>query len=941
MPVPYPQRLKKHKLDKPFTKFMDVFKKLHINIPFADALEQMPSYVKFLKDILSQKRRLADFETVNLTEECSAIIQRKLPQKLNDPGSFTIPCTIGNAIFERALCDLGASINLMPLSIFKRLGLGEARPTTVTLQLADRSLKHLRGIIEDVLVKVDKFIFPADFIVLDMEEDKEIPIILGRPFLATGRELIDVQRGELKLRVQEEEVKFNVFEAVRHPAESDTCFMAEMVEAIVSSRSGLIDPLETSLVENESENLSEEAKEYVKWMDFFGHNRRKYFESLGEGIKTPVPSIEQPPKIEQKPLPSHLKYAYLGVESTLPVIISASLTTLEEEKLLRVLRDHKHALGWSLADLKGIRPSMCMHRILLEDGHKPSVEAQRRLNLTMKEVVRKEVLKWLDTGVIYPISDSAWVSPVQVVPKKGGTTVIRTENNILVPSRTVTGWRICIDYRKLNKATRKDHFPLPFLDQMLDRLAGYEYYCFLDGYSGYNQITIAPEDQEKTTFTCPYGTFAFRRMPFGLCNAPGTFQRCMMAIFSDMVEKTIEIFMDDFSVMGNSFDNCLENLRAVLARCEETNLVLNWEKCHFMVQEGIVLGHQISARGIEVDRPKIEAIEKLPPPSSVKGIRSFLGHAGFYRRFIKDFSQIAKPLSNLLVQGIPFEFDSQCLHAFSVLKDRLISAPIVMAPDWSFPFELMCDASDYAIGAVLGLKREKIFQVIYYASRTLNDAQLNYATTEKELLAIVFAFDKFRPYLIGNKVVVHIDHSTIKYLMTKKDVKPRLIRWVLLLQEFDVEIKDKKGTENLVADHLSRLEGTKDDVPVNDEFPDEKVLAIEDKRAAPWFADFVNYLVAKVIPPEFNYQQKKRFFAHLKHYYWEEPILYRHCADKVIRRCVPKDEMHSILNHCHTLPCGGHFGGQRTAAKVLQSGFYWPSLFKDAHQFVSTCDKCQ
>ena len=250
----------------------------------------------------------------------------------------------------------------------------------------------------------------------------------------------------------------------------------------------------------------------------------------------------------------------------------------------------------------------------------------------------------------------------------------------------------------------------------------------------------------------------------------------MMAIFSDMVEKTIEIFMDDFSVIGNSFDNCLKNLRVVLARCEETNLVLNWEKCHFMVQEGIVLGHRISARGIEVDKAKIEAIEKLPPPSSVKGIRSFLGHAGFYRRFIKDFSHIAKPLSNLLVKGIPFEFDSQCLHAFTVLKDKLISAPIVVAPDWSFPFELVCDASDYAIGAVLGQKREKIFQVIYYASRTLNDAQLNYATTEKELLAIVFAFDKFRPYLIGNKVVVHTDHSAIKYLMTKKDAKPRLIR---------------------------------------------------------------------------------------------------------------------------------------------------------------------
>ena len=292
------------------------------------------------------------------------------------------------------------------------------------------------------------------------------------------------------------------------------------------------------------------------------------------------------------------------------------------------------------------------------------MEAQRRLNPTMKEVVRKEVLKWLDAGVIYPISDSAWVSSIQAVPKKGGTTVIKTENNTLLPSRTVTGWRICINYWKLNKATCKDHFSLSFLDQMLDRLVGHEYYCFLDGYSRYNQITIAPEDQEKTTFTCPYGTFAFRQMPLELCNALGTFQRCMIAIFSEMVEKTIEVFMDDFSVLGNSFDNCLENLRSALIRCEETNLVLNWEKCHFMVQEGIVIRHRISARGIEVEKAKIEAIEKLPPPSSVKGIRSFLGHVGFYRWFIKYFSWIAKPLSSLLVQGTPFDFmSSVCKHS--------------------------------------------------------------------------------------------------------------------------------------------------------------------------------------------------------------------------------------------------------------------------------------
>ena len=200
-------------------------------------------------------------------------------------------------------------------------------------------------------------------------------------------------------------------------------------------------------------------------------------------------------------------------------------------------------------------------------------------------------------------------------------------------------------------------------------------------------------------------------MPFGLCNAPGTFQRCMMAIFLDMVERTIEMFMDDFSMLGKSFDNCLENLRQALIRCEETNLVLNWEKCHFRVNEGIVLGHWISERGIEVDKAKIETIEKLLPPSSVKGIRCFLGHVGFYRRFIKDFSKIAKPLSNLLVQGVPFEFNDQCLKAFLFLKEKLVSTPIVVAPDWNIPFELMCDTSDYAIGAVLGKKGKEHFKL--------------------------------------------------------------------------------------------------------------------------------------------------------------------------------------------------------------------------------------
>ena len=245
--------------------------------------------------------------------------------------------------------------------------------------------------------------------------------------------------------------------------------------------------------------------------------------------------------------------------------------------------------------------------------------------------MKEEVLKLFEAGLIYLILDSAWVSPMQVVPKKGGMTVIRNDKDELISTRIITGWRMCIDYRKLNDATRKDHYPLPFMVQMLERLAGQSYYCFLDGYSGYNHITVDPKDQEKTAFTFPFGVFAYRRMPFGLCNAPSTFQRCMMAIFSNMVEKCIEVFMDDFSIFGASFEGCLSNLERVLQRCEESNLVLNWEKCHFMVQEGIVLGHKISVRGIEVDKAKIDVMDKLPPSMNVKGIRSFLGHVGFYR----------------------------------------------------------------------------------------------------------------------------------------------------------------------------------------------------------------------------------------------------------------------------------------------------------------------
>nr|GEX54287.1 reverse transcriptase domain-containing protein [Tanacetum cinerariifolium] len=352
-------------------------------------------------------------------------------------------------------------------------------------------------------------------------------------------------------------------------------------------------------------------------------------------IKT---SVEEPPTdLELKSLLDNLEYVFLEEPSFLPVIISSQLSKEKENKLISVLKKHKRAFSWKTTDILGICPSFCKHKIQLLDNKKPLVQKQRRLNPNMQEVVKKEIMKLLDTGIIYPIADSPWVSHVHCIPKKGSIIVVTNENDELVPTRIVTGWRVCIDYHKLNEATRKDHFPLPSMDQMLERLAGNKYFYFLDCFSGYFQIPIDPNDQKKTTFTCPFDAYAYKRMLFGLCNARATFQRCMLAIFHDMIEESVK-------------------------RC-----------------------------------------------------------------FIKD----ARPLTKLLEKDTPFEFDDE-------------------------------------LGAVLGQKDGKNFHPVYFASKTLNPAQQKYTVTEKELMAIIFAFDKFKSNLILSKTIVHTDHSALRHSFKSK-----------------------------------------------------------------------------------------------------------------------------------------------------------------------------
>ncbi|GJT98390.1 reverse transcriptase domain-containing protein [Tanacetum coccineum] len=303
-------------------------------------------------------------------------------------------------------------------------------------------------------------------------------------------------------------------------------------------------------------------------------------------------------------------------------------------------------------------------------------------------------------------------------------------------------------------------------------------------------------------------------------------------------------------------------------------------------------------------------------------------------------------MTHLLEKNTPFIFSKDCILAFQTLKKKLTEAPILIAPNWDQPFEIMCDASDYAIGAVLGQRIEKHFRPIHYASKTMTEAESNYTTTEKEMLAVVYAFEKFRSYLIMNKSVVYTDHSALKYLFNKKDAKARLLRWVLLLQEFDFKVIDTKGAENYAADHLSRLENPYENIfdpkEITETFPLETLSVLTSKdQSTPWFADFANYHAGKFIKKGMSTQEKNKFFKDVKHYFWDDPFLFKTCADQIIRRCVDGKEALEILEACHSGPTGGHYGANFTAKKVFDAGFYWPTIYKDAYEFVKTCDACQ
>ncbi|GJV46426.1 reverse transcriptase domain-containing protein [Tanacetum coccineum] len=598
----------------------------------------------------------------------------------------------------------------------KKLSLPKLTSTRMTLELADRSVAHLKGVAEDVFVKVGKFYFSADFVVVDYDVDPRVSLILGRPFLRTERALIDVHGEELTLRVNDEAIAFKVGHTSRYSynyemfnqvnvidvaceeyaqevlgfSDSSTSGNPTPSNPIIASSSPSFTPFEAG------DFILEEIETFLRTPEELSNLDDDYYDTEGDilylekllnedpspnlppmknddlkqvNVTMMKPSIKELPELELKDLPSHLEYAFLEGTDKLPVIISKELKNEEKAALLKV-------------------------------------------------------------------------SLVHCAPKKGGMTVVENEDNELIPTR------------------------------------------------------------------------------------------CMMAIFHDMIEETME------------------------------------EKCHFMVKEGIVLGHKISKSGIEVDRAKVDDIVKLPHLTSVKG-------------------------------------------------------------------------------AVLGKRKTKHFQPIHHASKTMTYAQAHYTTTEKELLAVVYAFEKFRLYLVLSKTIVYTDHSALKYLLAKQDAKLRLLQWILLIQEFDVIIRDKKGAENLAADHLSRLknphEGDLEKKEITKTFPLETlgIISFHGDSSTPWFADIANYHAGNFVVKGMSSQQKKKFFKDVKHYFWDDPYLFKIRGDQMIRRCVHRQEAVDILTACHNGPTGGHHGANYTAKKVFDSSFYWLIIYRDAHNMVKSCDSCQ
>eukprot|EP00253_Pinus_taeda_P027115 PITA_27115 len=583
---PLPERLTLTKtFEPPAFNLLGELQNLYVKIPLLQALRDVLIYARTVRDICVRKpgRKAKEPLTVHVMGELTALMTKKDPPvKYGDLGHPTVTVQVGKTFVSKVLVDLGATINIMTLETTQLLQLKHLiRETPTILELADRSTIKPEEVIEDLVISVESWNYPADFVVLQTKTKLGgHPLILGRPWLATAYAFISCRSRSMIISNGQETKQLTLYPHATPMINNDNSIWVDYEDEetqpilTVGQALTLKDSTEDELISKFNFEPSSVSSEM--------HNH------LTAILESESQNNLETENLSQILAGSPSKSITVEIEPGKTLNINPNLTDDQKQQLIKLLKENKEAFAWDYTDMKGISPELCTHRIYIKEGSQPVCQPQRRMNPNLREIVKEELQKLLNAGFIYPISDSEWVSLLVIVPKKNGK------------------WRVCVEYRALNKATQKDHFPLPFIDQVLDNLAGKKFFSFLDGFSGYNQIRIAPQYQDKTTFTSPWGTFAYRVLPFGLCNAPSTFQRAVIGIFSDMINDSLEIFMDDFTPYGTTFENALQNLEKVLKRCIEAHLALSTEKCHMMMNEGIVLGHFVSLLGIQVDPAKIQ-----------------------------------------------------------------------------------------------------------------------------------------------------------------------------------------------------------------------------------------------------------------------------------------------------------------------------------------------
>lgn len=520
----------------------------------------------------------------------------------------------------------------------------------------------------------------------------------------------------------------------------------------------------------------------------------------------------------------------------------------------------------------------------------------------MQEVLDKELDQMLAEGIVEP-SHSPWSSPVILVKKPGGSV------------------RFCVDYRKVNSVTKKDAYPLPYVSSILDRLRDAKYLSSIDIKSAYWQVPVEKKSREKTAFTVPNrGLFQFTRMPFGLHNSPATWQRLIDDVIGADLEPYVFVYLDDIIIVTKDFETHLRVLREVLKRLSKANLTLNWEKSKFCRSELKYLGYVVNEHGLLVDPEKVETILNYPSPKKVRQVRRFIGLASWYRRFVPNFSTLISPLTHLLKKNVQWRWGEEEQKAMDLLKEKLVTAPILTCPDFNKPFFLQTDASSTGLGAILFQKFDEGDKPIAYASRSLTSNELKFSTTEQECLAVLWAVEKFRPYLEGTRFTVITDHQALKWLGNLKEPQGRLARWALKLQQYDYEILHRPGKENAAADALSRIhEEAQECAEVqvqNDKWYDKMLQLVSQKPHEYPRWKVLNNSLYKQIP--------------------SKKILGDDCSWKLV---IPKNQRKTLLQECHDDATAGHMGIFKTLRR-LRDNYYWPGMATDVARYISRCPVC-